>query len=298
LSHSLFGERLLPIGTLYDPFVQRGLDAMNYACYQDARFVLVGTPSGVSLAPEGGAHQSIGTPLIGMAQDGLAAFEPAYVDELAVILRFAFDYLQRRGDTEAAPDERTWLRDETGGSVYLRLSTRTLEQPSRTMDDALGRAIIDGAYWVREPGPNAQVGVAYTGAVVPEAVQAVGLMAEDRRDVGLLAVTSADRLHAGWAAAQRARERGLSHASSHIERLLRPLPRQCGLVTVLDGHPATLAWLGAVCGHRTRALGVEHFGQTGTIADLYRHHGINANAIMRAAQSIVAGRPLRHLRAA
>jgi pyruvate dehydrogenase E1 component len=297
LSHSLFGERLLPIGTLYDPFVQRGLDAMNYACYQDARFVLVGTPSGISLAPEGGAHQSIGTPLIGMAQDGLAAFEPAYVDELAIILRFAFDYLQRCGDTEAAPDERTWLRDEIGGSVYLRLSTRTLEQPSRPMDEALGRAIIDGAYWVREPGPNAQVVVAYTGAAAPEAVQAVGLMAEDRRDVGLLAVTSADRLHAGWAAAQRARERGLAHASSHIERLLSPLPRQCGLVTVLDGHPATLAWLGAVHGHRTRALGVEHFGQAGTIADLYRHYGIDANAIVAAAQSVAPGRPIRHLRA-
>ena len=104
LSHSIFGERLLPVGTLYDPFIERGLDALNYACYQDARFMLVATPSGVTLAPEGGAHQSIATPLIGMAQDGLAAFEPAFVDELAVILRFAFDYMQRAG--EAEPDER------------------------------------------------------------------------------------------------------------------------------------------------------------------------------------------------
>src|SRR3712207_9095130 len=94
LSHSLFGERLLPIGTLYDPFISRGLDALNYACYQDSRFILAATPSGVTLAPEGGAHQSIGTPLIGMAQDGLAAFEPAFVDELSVILRWALDYLQ------------------------------------------------------------------------------------------------------------------------------------------------------------------------------------------------------------
>ena len=84
LSHAINGERLLPIGTLYDPFIQRGLDALNYACYQDARFILAATPSGVTLAPEGGAHQSIATPLIGMAQDGLAAFEPAFVDELAV----------------------------------------------------------------------------------------------------------------------------------------------------------------------------------------------------------------------
>src|SRR5690606_17506561 len=95
LSHSLFGTRLLPVGTLYDPFIQRGLDALNYACYQDARFVVVATPSGITLAPEGGAHQSIATPLIGMAQDGLASFEPAYVDELTAILRWSFDYLQR-----------------------------------------------------------------------------------------------------------------------------------------------------------------------------------------------------------
>ena len=95
LSHAINGERLLPIGTLYDPFIARGLDALNYACYQDARFILVATPSGITLAPEGGAHQSIAEPLIGMAQDGLAAFEPAFVDELAVILAFALDYIQR-----------------------------------------------------------------------------------------------------------------------------------------------------------------------------------------------------------
>src|SRR5216684_6106116 len=97
LSHAINGERLLPIGTLYDPFIARGLDALNYACYQDARFIVVATPSGITLAPEGGAHQSIAEPLIGLAQDGLAAFEPAYVDELAVMLRFAFDYIQRDG---------------------------------------------------------------------------------------------------------------------------------------------------------------------------------------------------------
>ena len=104
--HELFGARLLPVGTLYDPFIARGLDALNYACYQDARFLLVATPSGITLAPEGGAHQSIGTPLIGISQPGLTSFEPAYADEVAVMLRWAFEHLQ-------APD---------GGSVYLRLT--------------------------------------------------------------------------------------------------------------------------------------------------------------------------------
>ena len=294
LSHSINGERLLPIGTLYDPFIARGLDQLNYACYQDARFMVVATPSGITLAGEGGAHQSISEPLIGLAQDGLASFEPAFVDELAVIMRWAFDYMQQSGGEIS---ERNWLRDETGGAVYLRLSTRPIEQMQRTITSDLAQQIVDGAYWLRKPGPNAQVVVAYAGAIAPEAIAAVGLMAEDRRDVGLLAVTSADRLNAGWTAAQRARERGLVHARSHIERLLDDVPPHCALVSVLDGHPATLAWLGAVHGHRTRSLGVEHFGQTGSLAELYRHYGIDTQAIIAAAEAIAPGRPIRHLRA-
>ncbi len=294
LSHSLFGERLLPVGTLYDPFIERGLDALNYACYQDARFIVAATPSGVTLAPEGGAHQSIATPLIGMAQDGLASFEPGFVDELAIILRFAFDYIQRDDDRATGPSD--WLRDARGGSVYLRLSTRTIEQPNRKIDDGLAADIVRGGYWLRRPGPNAELVVAYTGVLAPEALEAVGMMAEDRRDIGLLAITSADRLNAGWNAAQAAQERGTADAVSHIEELLSAVPAGCGLITAVDGHPATLAWIGAVFGHRTRSLGVEHFGQTGTIPELYRHHGIDAQGIMKAARALVPGRPIRHLR--
>jgi pyruvate dehydrogenase E1 component len=294
LSHSINGVRLLPVGTVYDPFIARGLDQLNYACYQDARFMIVATPSGITLAGEGGAHQSISEPLIGLAQDGIASFEPAYVDELATIMAWSFAYMQKGGGEIS---ERNWLRDETGGSVYLRLSTRPIEQLKREMTEELRHQIVDGAYWMRKPGPNCQVVVAYTGAIAPEAIEAIGLMGEDRRDVGLLAVTSADRLNAGWTAAQRARERGLVHARSHIERLLDDVPPHAGIVTVLDGHPATLAWLGAVNGHRTRSLGVEHFGQTGALAELYRHYGIDANSIVAAAQAIAPGRPIRHLKA-
>lgn len=294
LSHSLFGERLLPVGTVYDPFVARGLDALTYACYQDARFIIAGTPSGVTLAPEGGAHQSIGTPLIGMSQDGLAAFEPAFLDELSTIMDWSFDYLQRDG--EGDPDERTWLRDETGGSVYLRLSTRPVEQPSgRAVDEDFKQGVIDGAYWWRKPGPNADLVIAYQGAVAPEAIAAAGRIGEDRRDIGVLGITSADRLNAGWTAAQRARRRGQAGAKSHIERLFEKLPPHCTLITVIDGHPATLAWFGSVMGHKTVPLGVEHFGQTGTVAELYRHFGIDADTIVATAQNLVAGRPLRNL---
>lgn len=288
LSHSLFGKRLIPVGTVYDPFVNRGLDALTYACYQDARFLVVGTPSGVTLAPEGGAHQSIGTPLVGMSQDGLAAFEPAFADELAVILEWAFDYLQRDG--EGDPDERTWLRDETGGSVYLRLTTNPIEQPGKRADDAFRQGAIDGAYWLRRPGPNAEVVIAYQGAVAPEAIRAAGMLAGSRRDIGVLAVTSADRLNAGWTAAQRARARGLSGAEAHVEHLMRDLPRHCAIVTVIDGHPATLSWIGSVAGHQTIPLGVEHFGQTGTIGDLYAHYGIDAKAIVETVGGLTAGR--------
>jgi len=252
---------------------------MNYACYQDARFMVVATPSGITLAPEGGAHQSIATPLIGMAQDGLASFDPAFVDELAAIMGWGFRHMQA----------------EAGGSVYLRLSTRTVDQPQRIMTSELQHDIVEGAYWLRQPGPNAEAIVAYTGAVAPEAIEAVGFIGESRRDVGLLATTSADRLHAGWTAARRLRRdrRGVQHLS-HIEKLLAPLPRDCGIVSVIDGHPATLGWLGSVRGQRLEALGVERFGQTGSIGDLYRASGIDANAIIDAAESLTAGGPVLH----
>jgi pyruvate dehydrogenase E1 component len=279
LSHELFGERLIPIGTLYDPFIARGLDALNYACYQDARFILVGTPSGITLAPEGGAHQSIATPLIGMAQDGIASFEPAFVDELAVILHWAFEYIQRQPKT-AAGDE--WVHEQEGGSVYLRLSTRPLDQPIRELNPEQKQGIIAGGYWLRPPQEGADLAVACSGALLPEAASAMAHLLTRFPGAGLLSVTSADRLNAGWKAAQTAQQHGQA-VESHVERLLAPLARNASIVTVIDGHPAALSWLGGVHGHRVQALGVEHFGQSGSIADLYRHYRIDADAIIEAA---------------
>ena len=294
LSHSLFGARLIPIGTLYDPFVQRGLDALNYACYQDARFILAGTPSGITLAPEGGAHQSVGSPLIGIAQDGLAAFEPAFVDELSAILLWAFDYVQRGADVIGEVPEKSWLREETGGSVYLRLSTRKLEQIRRPLNDELRHGAVQGGYWLRPPGPGCEVVIAYQGVIAQEAIQAAGLIGEDRRDIGVLAITSADRLSAGWHAVRRARRRGDREAKSYVEELLAPLPRHAGIVTVIDGHPGSLSWLGGVWGHQVQPLGVEHFGQSGGVQELYRHHGIDTQAIVDAAQAALDSRPIRY----
>jgi len=286
LSHAHFGERLIPIGTLYDPFICRGLDALNSGCYQDSRFIVVATPSGITLAPEGGAHQSISTPLIGIAQDGLAAFEPAFVDELRVIMEWSFHYIQREGKPSGKP---LWEREETGGSVYLRLSTRPIEQLPRTMTDELAGDLIDGGYWLRKPEPGTRLAIVYMGALAPEAIEAAGLLAEDRRGVGVLAVTSADRLSAGWHGAQRAREQGVER-TSHIERLLAALPRDAGIITLCDGHPETLSWIGGVLGHRVRPLGVEHFGQSGSLGELYAHYGLDANSVLAAAEGLMGGR--------
>ena len=263
LAAPLFGARLLPIGTLYDPFIQRGLDALNYACYQDARFMVVATPSGLTLAPEGGAHQSISTPLIGMGQDGLAYFEPAFVDELSTIMAWGFGHMQ-------APD---------GGSVYLRLSTRPIDQPQRSLDEEARRAIIAGAYWLAPPASGAELAIVACGAAMPEAEAAYRAILEDAPGAGLLAVTSPDRLHADWLGSnvEGRPER------AHIRRLLSPLARDAGLVSIIDGHPAALSWLGAVAGHRVEALGVERFGQSGDIVELYRAYGLETEAILDAA---------------
>jgi pyruvate dehydrogenase E1 component len=283
LSHTLFGERLIPIGTLYDPFIMRGLDALNYACYQDARFIVVATPSGLTLAPEGGAHQSLSTPLIGLAQDGLASFEPAYVDELGVILHWAFDYIQRNG---TADDGQGWSKDNQGGSVYLRLSTRPVEQINRQLDGGQRQDIIDGGYWLRRPNPSTSLCIFAMGAVLPEAIEAAAYLGQERSGIGVLAITSADRLSAGWHGAQRAREQGDGTATSHVETLLAALPRDAAIVTICDAHPETLSWIGAVKGHRVRALGPEHFGQSGSIPELYAHYGMDVEAIVRAGTAL------------
>ncbi|HEX6866942.1 MAG TPA: transketolase, partial [Caulobacteraceae bacterium] len=271
LSAPLFGERLFPVGTLYDPFIARGLDALNYACYQDARFLLVATPSGLTLAPEGGAHQSIGTPLIGMAQPGLDTYEPAFADETAVLMARAFEGMQT----------------DDGGSTYLRLSTRVLTQPERP-DASWRDGALKGAYWLKPPSPDARLAIAYCGAVAPEAIAAWEALVEDEPGAGLLAVTSPDLLHAEWTRAGRARWTGETNEVATIEDILRTLSPGAGLVTVLDGAPNTLSWLGSVRGHRLRALGIERFGQSGDIPDLYGRYRLDAEAILDACADLLA----------
>ena len=265
LSAPLFGTRLLPVGTVYDPFIARGLDALNYGCYQDARFLLVATPSGLTLGPEGGAHQSINTPLIGMGQPGLTAFEPAFADELTAMMRWSFDHLQA----------------DDGGSVYLRLTTRNIAQVPRDNSDWEAQ-LLAGGYWLRAPAPGASAAIVYCGAIAPEAIAAWEMLADDLPGLGLLAVTSPDLLHRGWSAARASRWGRGAHTQSHIETLLADLAPGAGLVTVIDGSPAALSWLGGVRGQRVSPLGVDRFGQTGTLADLYRVYRLDADSIVEA----------------
>ena len=270
LAGPLFGRRLIGIGTVYDPFIARGLDALNYACYQDARFLLVATPSGVTLGPEGGAHQSINSPLIGMGQPGLTYFEPAFADELALFMGWSFEHLQA----------------EKGGSVYLRLTTRVIKQEER--EDSIWEAgALRGAYWLKRPSEGAEAAIVYTGAVAPEAISAWEELKDDLPGLGLLAVTSADLLHREWSARQANRwVTGEPQQPSHIELLLNSLSPQAGLVTVVDGSPATLSWLGSVRGMRVSPLGVDRFGQCGDVPDLYREYRLDVDAILDGAAEL------------
>ena len=269
LAGDIFGERLFPVGTVYDPFIARGLDALNYACYQDARFMLVATPSGVTLGPEGGAHQSINPPLIALGQPGLRHYEPAFVDELALLMEESFRLMQ----------------SEDGESVYFRLTTRTIPQIARS-DDSWKEGAVAGGYWLREPGPGAEAAIVYSGAIAPEALAAWEALSEDLPGLGLLAITSPDLLHRGWSARQTARWNGKAGESSHVEKLLAPLSRGAGLVTLIDGAPASLSWLGGVMGHKVSPLGVDRFGQTGNLPDLYRAYRLDVDAVVEAAAEL------------
>jgi len=269
LSGDLFEQRLFPIGTLYDPFIARGLDSLNYACYQDARFLLVATPSGITLGPEGGAHQSINPPLIALGQPGLRHYEPAYADELAAMMVEAFRLID----------------DPNGESTYLRLSTRSIRQIERT-DENWRDGALRGGYWLREPAQGAEAAIVAMGAVMPEALAAWEELSEDVPGLGLLSITSPDLLHRGWTAAQAARWQG-ERKPSHVEQLLSRLAPSAGLVTIADAAPASLSWLGGVLGQRVAPLGVEKFGQTGTLADLYAAYRLDGSAITEAVAELL-----------
>jgi pyruvate dehydrogenase E1 component len=268
LSREILGETLLPIGTLYDPFVTRGLDALYHALYSGSRFVVAATPSGITLSPEGGAHQSVITPGIGVALPGIVFWDPAFAREVEWILLDAL-----RG-----------LADGVGEAVYLRLSTRPIDQSLALPPSPAYRAdALRGAYrlvdaraapgW--DPDANA-VSIFAAGVTVSEAVQAGRALRERGVLASVFVVTSPDRIY-----------RGLRDPRPYLEDLVSAEEEGVPVVSVLDGHSHALAFIGAALGVPQLALGVDDFGQSGSRADLYRHYGIDAAAIARAAHVLV-----------
>jgi pyruvate dehydrogenase E1 component len=267
LTAELSGETLLPIGTLYDPFITRGLDALYHALYCGARFIVVATPSGVTLAPEGGAHQSVITPGIGVALPDIAYYEPAFAREVEWVLLAGL---------RAVADRRE--------SLYLRLSTAPVDQRlAPPADDGQRRAVLAGGYRLIDGRvadgwhPEAAVHLFATGAVVPQAIVAAQRLREHGAFPNLFVVTSPDHLY-----------RGLREPRPYLETLVGADEEDVPVVSVLDGHSHALAFLGGALGVPQLALGVDTFGQSGTRQDLYRHYGIDADAIVGAAQTFLA----------
>jgi len=273
LTHELSGTTLLPIGTLYDPFVTRGLDALYHALYAGGRFVVAATPSGVSLSPEGGAHQSVITPGIGIALPAITYYEPAFAQEVEWILLDGLRALVRRGDAE---------------SLYLRLSTKPIEQALAPAPSAAQRdAVLRGGYRLidarERPGYDREgdaVHIFAAGVMVPEAVAASRALAAEGVHANVFVVTSPDLLH-----------RGLRARCPYVLDLVSADEEGVPVVSVLDGHSHGLAFLGGALGVPQIPLGVDHFGQSGSRGDLYRHYGVDAAAIARAAHTLLARGP-------
>jgi pyruvate dehydrogenase E1 component len=263
---SRWGRPLMPIGVVYDPFVGRALEPWSFGMYAGGQSILVGTPSGVSLAPEGGAHQSVITPSIGLEQPGCTAYEPAFALDLEWCLLAGLSRLGK-------PD---------GGSTYLRLSTRSVDQSLAGVPadpaarERRRRQTVAGGYMLRRHA-EPSLTIAAAGAMVPEALAAADRLAELGVGADVVCVTSADLLFR----AVRARQ-GLQEGSDWILGQIFPPERARPMVTVLDGHPHTLAFLAGINQVPSRTLGVTGFGQSGTLTDVHRHHGIDADGIVGA----------------
>jgi pyruvate dehydrogenase E1 component len=279
LSHELNGELLLPVGTVYDPFVCRGLDALIYSVYSGSKFVFAGTPAGVTLSPEGGAHQSAITASIGLELPNLRLYEPCFARETEWCLLEGL---------------RQCLDREHGLSTYLRLSTRPIEQQpfedalARLGEPELRRQALLGGYRLLEPALDGapRVVLAAAGPILPEVLAAAHELADEGVAATVLNITSADRLYAEWQSSRLAgiRAAAVPPAVDHLEHtLLRPEERSAPLVTVLDGASHALAFLGSIFGQRTVPLGMDRFGQSGDRASLYAYAGIDAGHIVNAA---------------
>ena len=287
LAYDLSAQPLLPIGTLYDPFVARGLDAFIYATYNGARFIVAGTPSGVTLAPEGGAHQSSITASIGIELPGVTYLEPTYATALDWLLCDAV------GQIAAGTPQTTTAAPAEGGGFYLRLTTRPLpqqpfEEARRRLGDAvLRRQVLAGGYRLHDAsgladGEAPVVHLAACGPVMAEVLEAADELANEGIAAHVVDLTSPGRLYAAW---QRTLRQGVRTATApSIPGALRAcFPDRAPVVTVHDASSHALGWLGSALGVPAVPLGVDDFGQSGTIHELYELHDLLPGAIVNAA---------------
>jgi pyruvate dehydrogenase E1 component len=268
------GQPLLPIGTLYDPFVNRALEPWSFGIYAGGQSILIGTPSGVTLAPEGGAHQSVITPSVGLEQPGCVGWEPAFGQDLEWALLFALSQLGRPGGT----------------SAYFRLSTRPIEQGLGRLPtepkarEARWRAVLSGGYGLRRAGRAPVVTLVGVGAMMTEVCAAADTLGEAGLAVDVVCLTSPGLVFRALQARQ-----GLARADHGVLDEIFPAERASPLVTVLDGHPHTLSFLGGIHAVPVASLGVSDFGQSGDLQDLYEHFGIDADTIVGAAYDVMRG---------
>ena len=292
LSWDHSGQRLIPIGTVYDPFVLRGLDAFIYSVYSGGKFIIAGTPSGVTLAPEGGAHQSTMTPSVGIELPGVVLVEPAYAQALDWLLCDAVAHVAG-SKIDTTPDLRP---NEL--VFYFRLTTRSIDQtPFSAARERLGEAllrsqVLAGAYRLIDgrgaAGSTVElsnapvVHLVGTGAVLPEVLEAARVLASEGVIAHVVDITSPGRLYGSW---QRTLRQGVRTASTpSFPGALRPIfSERAPIVSVHDGASHALAWLGSALGMPQVAMGVDSFGQSGTIHDLYKLHDLDSGSIVNGA---------------
>jgi len=232
---------------------------LNYATYINARFILVGTPSGVTLSHEGGAHQSIITPNIGISQPNLIYYEPSFADELNVLIFWALNNIQRK----------------KGKSVYLRLSTKKLLQPKRELTNSIKDDIVNGGYWLKKSQKQLDLLIISTGVIVGEVMNCINTLKEENLSIGVFVVTSPDKLYRDWEYSTKK-----INYKSHLEKKLLNIDTNTPIITIIDGHSSALSWIGSVKGQKVIPMGVNNFGKSGDLKEVYEFNEIDLNSIV------------------
>lgn len=331
----LTGVPILPALTIYDFFIKRALDQLYYDLYWGASFLLIGTPSGVTLAPEGAQHSWKSD----LQLPNLITWEPAFAIEMewifadAVRRHFERDDRGRTGVlvravTRSLSQKVLWerlarqrrfkvggeagrlsLEEDGDGVPESRLPVVERSQiESALREDVLcgGYLLIDyRGYAGYEPGENV-VRILVMGALVLEAVAASDALLDRGIFADVVVVTSADlllgRLGKGDGHVHLREKLGLA-GDLHVKlREVRgegdailAAGRRVPIVSVCDGEPGLLDNAGSIAGVRQMALGLERPSKSGRPSDVYRYHGLDGEAIIEACGRVLAETALEEI---